>query len=164
MEPILAEITDTSITTENVSSIFEICWSILLDFLIHCYSHPLFGYSLFQTSFDETFMQEQESGSSPIGNDPIDVGNNPVVGVQTTDPPIRHTPDGKETIHLFHNDDRELKIFPVIVDANAGSLEPTQLDVIRASSAAPSPPTEAAIEKAPYLLCCSLCDKSSQTF
>ena len=81
MEPILAEITDTPITTENVSSIFEIYWSILLDFLIHCYSHLLFGYSLFQTSFDETLVQEQEPGSSPIGNDPIDLGNNPMVGV-----------------------------------------------------------------------------------
>jgi len=132
--------------------------------LIHYYPHLLFGYSLFQTSFDETFVQEQESGSSPIGNDPTNIGNNPVVGVQTADPPIWHTPDGKETIRLFHRDDRELKISPIIVDANAGSLEPTQLDVIGASSAAPSPLTEAAIEKAPYLLCCSLCDKSSQTF
>ena len=70
-------------------------------------------------------MQEQESGSWPIGNDPIDIGNNPVVGVQTADPPIRHTPDGKETIRLFHRDDRELKISPVIADANAGSLELT---------------------------------------
>ena len=60
----------------------------------------------FQTSFDETFMQEQESGSSPIGNDPINFGNNPVVDTQTADPPIRHTPDGKEAICLFHRDDR----------------------------------------------------------
>ena len=109
-------------------------------------------------------MQEQESSSSLIGNDPIDIGNNPMVGVQTADPLIRHTPNGKETIRLFHRDDRELKISPVIADANARSLEPTQLDVIGASSTAPSPPTEAAIEKAPYLLRCSLCDKSSQTF
>ena len=164
MESISTEITDTPITTENVSSISEICWSILLDFLIHCYSHLLFGYSLFQTSFDETFAPEQEHGSSPIGNDPTDLGNNLVVSVQTIDPPIRHTPDGKETIRLFHHEDRELKISPVIVDANAGSLEPTQLDVIGASSAAPSPLTEAAIEKLPYPLCCSLCDKPSQAF
>ena len=101
MELISAEVTDTSITTENVSSIFEIYWSILLDFLIHCYSHPLFGYSLFQTSFDETLMQEQEPGSSPVGNDPIDLGNSLVAGVQTDDPPTRHTPDGKEAIRLF---------------------------------------------------------------
>ena len=46
-------------------------------------------------------MQEQKPGSSPIGNDPIDLRNNPIVGVQTTDPPIRHTPDGKEAIRLF---------------------------------------------------------------
>ena len=121
---------------ENVSSIFEFYWSILLDFLIHCYFHLLFGYSLSQTSFDETFVQEQESGRSPIGNDPIDFGNNPVIGVQTADPPIRHTPDGKEGICLFHHDARELKISPIIADANAGSLEPTQMDVIGASSAA----------------------------
>ena len=50
--------------------------------------------------------------------------------------PIRHTPDGKETIRLFHRDDHELKISPIIADANAGSLEPTQMDVIGASSAA----------------------------
>ena len=81
MEPILAEITDIPITIENVSSIFEICWSILLDILIHWYSYLLLGYSLFQTSFDETLVQEQEPGSSPISNDPIDLGNNPVVGV-----------------------------------------------------------------------------------
>ena len=81
MEPISAGITNTSITAENVSSIFEIYGSILFDFLIHCYSHPSFGYSLFQTPFDETFVQEQDSGSSLIGNDPIDIGNNPVVGV-----------------------------------------------------------------------------------
>ena len=109
-------------------------------------------------------MQEQESDSSPIGNDPIDIGNNPVVGVQTADPPIWHTPDGKETIHLFHHDDRELKISLVIADVIAGSLEPTQPDVIGVLSAVPSPPIEAAMEKVPYLLCRSLHDKPSQTF
>ena len=87
-----------------------------------------------------------------------------MVDVQTADPLIRHTPDGKETIRLFHHDDRELKISPVIADANTGSLELTQLDVIGASSAAPTPLIEAAIEKVPHLLRCSLCDKSSQTF
>jgi hypothetical protein len=46
-------------------------------------------------------VQEQEPSSPPIGNDPIDLGNNRVVGVQTADPPIRHTPDGKEAIRLF---------------------------------------------------------------
>ena len=65
---------------------------------------------------------------------------------------------------FFHRNGHELKIFPVIADANAGSLEPTQLDVIGASSAVPSPPIEAATEKVPYLLCRSLHDKPSQTF
>ena len=109
-------------------------------------------------------MQEQDSGSSLIGNNPIDVGNNSMVGVQTADFPIRHTPDGKEVIRLFHRDDHELKISLVIADAIAGSLEPTQLDVIGVLSAVPSPPIEAAMEKVPYLLCCSLCDKPSQAF
>ena len=122
-----------------------------------------FGYLSYQTLFDETPVQEQDSGNSPIGNDPVDVGNNPVVGAQTADSPIRHTPDGKEVIRLFHYNDRELKIFPIIADANARSLEPIQLDVIGASSVVPSPPTEAATEKALYLLCCPLCDKPGQT-
>ena len=87
-----------------------------------------------------------------------------MVGVQTADPPIRHTPDGKETIRLFHCDDRELKISLVIADAIARSLEPTQPDVIGVLSAVPSPPIEAATEKVPYLLCRSLRDKPSQTF
>jgi len=63
---------------------------------------------------------------------------------------------------FFHRNDYELKIFLVIADANARSLEPTQLDVIGASSAVPSPPIESAIEKAPYPLYCSFCDKPSQ--
>ena len=109
-------------------------------------------------------MQEQDSGSSLIGNDPIDVGNNSAVGVQTADFPIRHTPDGKEIICLFHRDDHELKISSVIADVIAGSLEPTQPDVIGVLSAVPSPPIEAATEKVPYLLCRSLRDKPSQTF
>ena len=79
-EPISVEITDTSITVENVSSIFDTCWSIFLDLLIHYYSHPLFGYLSYQTLFDETPVQEQEFGSSPIDNDPIDVVYNPVAG------------------------------------------------------------------------------------
>ena len=46
-------------------------------------------------------MQEQESGSSPINSDPVDVGNNPVVDTHTADSPIRHTPDGKEAVCPF---------------------------------------------------------------
>ena len=48
-------------------------------------------------------MQEQESGSSPIDNDPVDVGNNLVVDPHTTDSPIRHTPDGKEIMCLAYS-------------------------------------------------------------
>ena len=85
-------------------------------------------------------MQEQESGSSPIGNDPIDSGNNPMVGTQTANFPIRHTPDGKEVIRLFHCDDHELKISLVTADAITGSLELTQQNVTGVLSAVPSPP------------------------
>ena len=46
-------------------------------------------------------MEEQGSGSSPINDDPIDVGNNPVVDPHTADSPIRHTPNGKEVTCLF---------------------------------------------------------------
>ena len=65
---------------------------------------------------------------------------------------------------FFHRNDYELKFFPIIVDANAGTLEPTQLDVIGASSAVPSSPIEAAIEKVSNPFCRSLCDKPSQAF
>ena len=48
-------------------------------------------------------MQEQGPGSSPIDNDPIDPGNNPVVDTHTADTPIRHTPDGKEIMCLAYS-------------------------------------------------------------
>ena len=105
-------VTDASTTAEDVSSV--ICRSIFFYFLIHYYSHPLFGHLSYQTFLDETLVQEQEFGSSPIGNDPGDVGNNPVVGAQTADLSIRHIPDGKGTIRLFHCDDHELTTFLVI--------------------------------------------------
>ena len=46
-------------------------------------------------------MEEQGSGSSPINDDPIDVGNNPVVDTHTANSPTHHTPDGKEVVCLF---------------------------------------------------------------
>ena len=70
-----------------------------------------------------------------------------MVGAQTADSPIRHTPDGKEVIRLFHCNNHELKILPVIADANVGSLEPIQLDVIGASSVVPPLQIEATTEK-----------------
>ena len=86
-----------------------------------------------------------------------------MVGAQTADSPIRHTPDGKEVIRLFHCNDHELKNFPVFADVNAGSLEPIQPDVIGASSAVPPLQIEAATEKVLYLLRHLLCDKPIQT-
>jgi len=41
-------------------------------------------------------MQEQESDSLPIENDPI------VVVTQTVDSPVQHTTDGKKIIYLFY--------------------------------------------------------------
>ena len=57
----------------------------------------------------------------------------------------------------------ELKIFLDIVDTNAESSEPIQLDVIGASSAVPSPQIKAIAEKVLYLFCHPLCDKMIQT-
>ena len=162
-KPVSIEITNTSTIAENVSSIFDTCWSIFLDFLIHYYSHPLFGYLSYQTLFDETPVQEQESGSSPIDNDPTDVGNNLAVDPHTTDSPIRHTPDGKEVTCLFYCNNHELKIFLAIVDTNTRSLEPIQPNVIGAPSAVPSLQIEATIEKVLYPLHHSLCYKLIQT-
>ena len=41
-------------------------------------------------------MQEQESDSLPIENDPV------VVVTQTVDSPVHHTTDGKKIICLFY--------------------------------------------------------------
>jgi len=77
-----------------------------------------FGYLSYQTLFDETPVQEQDSGNSPIGNDPVDVGNNPVVGAQTADSPIRHTPDGKEIMRLAYSS---------VINMNKNLLLPLQI-------------------------------------
>jgi len=63
----------------------------------------------------------------------------------------------------FYCNNHELKILLVIADANAGSLEPIQPDVIGASSAIPPLQIEAATEKVLYPLCHPLCDKLIQT-
>ena len=47
-------------------------------------------------------MQEQEFGSPPIDNDPIDVENDPVVDTHTADSPVQHTTDGKKVICLVY--------------------------------------------------------------
>ena len=41
-------------------------------------------------------MQELESDSLPIENDPV------VVVIQTIDSPVQHTTDGKKIIYLFY--------------------------------------------------------------
>ena len=47
-------------------------------------------------------MQEQEFGSSPIDNDPVDVENDPVVDTHTADSLVQHTTDGKKIIYPFY--------------------------------------------------------------
>ena len=47
-------------------------------------------------------MQEWESDSSPIDNDPVDVENDPIVDTHTADSPVRHTTDAKEVICPFY--------------------------------------------------------------
>ena len=63
----------------------------------------------------------------------------------------------------FYCNNHELKILLVIADANAGSLELIQPDVISASSAVPPLQIEAATEKVLYPLRHPLCDKPIQT-
>ena len=46
-------------------------------------------------------MQEQETGSPLIGNDPIHVEDDPVVDTHTSDSPVQHTTDGKKIIYPF---------------------------------------------------------------
>ena len=48
-------------------------------------------------------MQEQESDSLPIKNDPISIKNDPTaVDTQTVDSSVQHTTDGKKIIYLFY--------------------------------------------------------------
>ena len=47
-------------------------------------------------------MQEQELGSPPINNDPIDIENDPVVDTHTTDSLVQHTTDDKKIIDPFY--------------------------------------------------------------
>jgi hypothetical protein len=110
-------------------------------------------------------MHKQESGSSPIDNDPIDAWNNLVADTHIADSPIWHTPDGKEVICLVHfsTTNMNYKSFLVIVDTNAGSLEPIQTDAIGASRAVPPLLMEATTEKVLYPFRHPLCDKPIQT-
>ena len=65
-----------------------------LNFLFNF--HPSSDYLLRQTLPEETPMQELESDSLPIENDPV------VVVIQTIDSPVQHTTDGKKIIYPFY--------------------------------------------------------------
>ena len=48
-------------------------------------------------------MQEQESDSPPIDNDPASVQNDPTaLDTQTVDSPVQHITDGKKIIYPFY--------------------------------------------------------------
>ena len=48
-------------------------------------------------------MQEQESDSLPIENDPVSIENNPAIfDIQTVDFLVQHTTYGKKIIFLFY--------------------------------------------------------------
>ena len=47
-------------------------------------------------------MQEQESSSPPINDDPVGVEDDPIVDTHTTDSPVQHTTDGKKIIYPFY--------------------------------------------------------------
>ena len=59
-------------------------------------------------------------GSLPIDNDPVDVGNNPVVDTHTVDSPMRHTPYGKEIVCLA---------YPSAIHMNKNPSLPLQISV-----------------------------------
>ena len=64
---------------------------------------------------------------------------------------------------LFFCNNHELKVFPDIADTNAESSEPSQPDVIGASSAVPPLQIEATTKKVLYPLHYPLCYKLIQT-
>ena len=68
-EPILVEITDTSIA-ENVSFIFDAYWGIFFNFF-HSVFYPSSDFLLRQILPEETPVQDREP-DSPL-NDPVDV-------------------------------------------------------------------------------------------
>ena len=63
----------------------------------------------------------------------------------------------------FYCNNHELKIFLVVADANAGSLEPIQPDVMGALSVVLALRIEATTEKVLYPLFHPLCDKPIQS-
>ena len=57
---------------------------------------PFSDYLLRQKLPEEILMQEQESDSLPIENDPIGIV------IQTIESPVQQTIDGKKIIYLFY--------------------------------------------------------------
>jgi len=96
-ESISVEITDTSITVENVSFILDACQSILFNFLIYSVFHPSSELSPCQIFPEKTLTQEQEP-DSPLSN-PVGVESDLVaIDTQTINSPVPHTTDGKKVI------------------------------------------------------------------
>ena len=91
-ESILVEITDASTAAENVSFILDACQSIFFNFLILFKFHPSSDFLPCQILPKETPMQEQESDSLLIKNNPA------VADIQTIDSLVQHTTDGKKII------------------------------------------------------------------
>ena len=86
-------------------------------------------------------MEEQESDSLPIKNDPIGIENDPaVVDTQTVTSLVQHTTDGKKIICLFCPSATIMnwKSSLMLSDTNVESLEPIQPDTIDALLGIPS--------------------------
>ena len=91
-------------------------------------------------------MQEQESDSLPIENNPA------VADIQTVDSLVQHTTDDKKIVYLFYPSTTIMnqKSCLTFADTNVESLEPIQPDTIGASSVVLSSQIEAISEKVPY--------------
>ena len=95
-EPISVEITDVSTTAENVSFILDAGQSPFFNFLIYSVFYPSSNFLPCQILPEETPMQEQESDSLLIENDPA------VVDTQTINSAVQHITDGKKVICLVY--------------------------------------------------------------
>jgi len=93
----IAEDASLFISSPDVAKVFFLKFSILFSF------HPSSDHLSCQILSEETPMQEQESDSPPIDNDPIGVENDPaIVDTQTVDSLVQHITDGKKIIYPFY--------------------------------------------------------------
>ena len=98
-EPILIEPTDASKTVEDENpstSIPDVAKVSPKKFLILIQFLPFSNHLSRQILPEEMFTQEQESDSLPIENDFA------VADIQTVDPQVQHTTDGKKVICLVY--------------------------------------------------------------